>query len=150
VNSPQTAAGWNIQSAWSINASKDVAFAPMHIEGFVDDAVTEALDMAVEQTEARRWVASLARPLSLFDQCRVTIVLSETQGGTSVIDVEVAFEASSARVAVTMGFTTSVIGAPLAWGWRYQSIRSAKARAESIIEALWRALDARTSATAYR
>lgn len=122
----------------------------MHVESFVDDAVTEALDMAVEQTEPRRWVASLPRPLSLFDQCEVTIVLSEADEGASIVDVEVAFDASSARVGVTMGFTTSIIGAPLAWAWRYQSIRSAKARAASLIKALFCALDARTSATAYR
>ncbi len=143
---------WNVQSEWSVRASKEVALSPGQIERFVEDSLTEALDMAVEQTEPRRWRAMLARPLSLFDLCAVTVTVSgDPEDPTSKVEAEVSFDASSMRVGLAMGFTTSVIGAPVAWGWRFQSVRSAKAQAARIIERLWRALDARLVATtAYR
>lgn len=35
-------------------------------------------------------------------------------------------------------------------GWRYQSVRSAETQASTIIDDIWRGLDARMNATAYR
>jgi hypothetical protein len=144
--------GGNARTQWSVCASKDVARSPAHVEGFVDDAATEALDMAVEHPEAGRWRAAVSRPFSLFDQCVVAIrVIGAGDGGaTSTVEVDVTFDASSSRVGLTFGMMTSVALAPLAWGWRFQSVRSARAYAQKVIEALWRALDARTRTNAYR
>lgn len=93
----------------------------------------------------------MPRPLSLFDECVVTVTISgAAEDSACKVEAEVAFDALSWRLGLTMGFTTSIIGAPIAWGWRFQSIRSARGPGSGIIEALWRALDARLGATAYR
>jgi hypothetical protein len=142
---------YDVHSRWSVKASKEIELSPSHLEGFVGDAVTEALDMAVDHAEPTVWSATLRRPYSMFDECLVKVTIAGApEDSRSVVEAEVTFDTSSSRLGVSMGAVTSLIGAPFVWGWRYQSIRSAKTQARKIIDALWRALDARTATTAYR
>jgi hypothetical protein len=87
----------------------------------------------------------------MFDQCEITIALADADDDSaSNVDVEVVFDASTPRLGLVLGLTTSIVGIPLGVGWRWYSTRTAKAEAKKTIAALWRALDVRLAMHAYR
>jgi hypothetical protein len=124
---------------------------PVQLEEHVRDAVTEAFDREVQSDAPRSWTMTLKRPYSLFDRGEVVVrITGEPQEPPSVVEVDVSFSTSSARLGVSMNLLISVIGAPFVLGWRFQSVRGARQQAQQIIDAFWRSLDARTASSAYR
>ena len=139
-----------IKSRWSVMATKSVLRAPIEIERAVGDVAAAVLGADGRTGDPRRWQFTLRRPMSMFDAWEVTIVLvGEDEGLTSSVEVEIMFDASEARVAMIAALAGSVVLIPFGAAWRWQSVRSAKQEAQSMIDAMWKAVDASVASRGY-
>lgn len=138
-----------VRSRWSVSDSKTFAIPMRQIELFVPDVVREVTATDVDEASPGRWRAALHRPFSLFDEREMTVALRDEDDSTGV-EAEVVFDVSSWRLGLVAGLTTSVVGWPFVEGWRWGSARGARADASTLIDALWRGLESRLSAQAYR
>jgi hypothetical protein len=119
--------------------------------GVVADAMTEALDAAPVADTPRVFIVKRSRALSVFDECEVRVAVEGEPGdASSRVVIDVTYDSSDSRVGLLMGFVTSVVGFPVAWAWRYQSVAHARKDAQRTIAALLRAIDVRTAHGAYR
>lgn len=139
----------DVRSRWSVPATRTFARSSREVELFVADAVERTVRAGAERLEPRRWRATFRRPFSMFDQREITIAVVDADAG-SKIDIEVAFDASPARLGLVVGLTTSIVGIPLGVGWRWHSTRAARAEAKQLIDSLWGELDQRLAQQAYR
>ena len=142
---------YDVRSRWSVGESRKIERGAVALERILTDVAREALGVAVENHDARHWRARIARPWSMFDQCEVTVTLADgDDGGSSTVRVEVTFDASLSRIGMMMWLTTSVVGIPLAWGWRERSVKRARAHGSAMLSRFWRLLDAHAGASVYR
>ncbi len=139
------------RSRWHVRAQRTIPRPLRQVELVVSDAVRDAVGAPPEPTGEHGWHAAFRMDRSVFDQGTLSVTATDGEDDmTSSVDVEVAFDTSSDRLGLMVGLTTSVVGIPLAASWRWYSARTAEAKATTVLEAFWQAVDARLGGRFYR
>jgi hypothetical protein len=145
----QTSGRYDVKAQWAVKDTKDLRAPAMQVEAYLADAIEEGAGSPPESDVPRHWTVKLRRRLSLFDVRDVDVTLEDGEEGCRVV-VEVRLDSSETQVGIVLGMTTSIVAAPLVWGWRWQSVRSARAEAHAIAERIFEALAKRETGYAYR
>lgn len=144
---------WEVRSNWHIGESREFELAPSQIEDFVADALRRVTgqEPIVMPDAPHEWIVPMRRAFSLYDQWALEVTIAPVADGMRTkVTADVSFDASASRIDTFVMTTSSVVGIPLAFGWRAQSQRSARKQAEKLFAEIWKALAPRVETSAYR
>ena len=137
---------------WNIEESRRFEVPLSRLEATASDAIRRVHQGVLEPDGPNAWRGRIRRSMSLFDQCdlSVTFEVAEDSDSATVVHADLAFEATSSRVAGMLWMNISVIGIPFALGWRQQSIRMGRHYARQTFDELWDGMQGPQPRGAYR
>jgi hypothetical protein len=141
----------DVDLRWSVVETKRFERSREWMSGSVRTAIVRATNARAVEENPYDWRGKVSSALSLFDECEVLATVSSSDDeASSIVDIRLSFEPTSARVAALLWMSTSLVGMPLAYAWRAQSVRRWRAWSRAVLDRFWGALTPPRARSAYR